>query len=140
VTPAASSPAVATRMRACVGDSLRPEAELAAALRAGGLRFARNARGLPGSPDFVVRGAMVAVFVNGCFWHRCPKHYREPATNAAWWREKMRRNVARDRRAARALRAMGYRVLTVWEHDLRDGGAGAAARVARAAAREASDG
>ncbi len=71
-----------------------------------------------GKPDFVFRPAKVAVFVDGCFWHGCPKHCRMPAGNAAFWRQKLRRNRERDQLVSRTLRRNGWRVLRVWEHEL----------------------
>lgn len=60
----------------------------------------------------------LAVFVDGCFWHSCPKHRTKPANNAAFWRKKLAANKARDRRVTRTLRRMGWRVLRIWEHEL----------------------
>jgi len=71
-----------------------------------------------GKPDFVFRSAKVAVFVDGCFWHGCPKHGTKPKTNAAFWRRKIARNMERDREVFRFLRKKGWRVARVWEHDL----------------------
>jgi len=69
-------------------------------------------------PDFVFPRAKLAVFVDGCFWHGCPRHVTWPKANAAFWREKIEGNLARDRRADRTLRAAGWRVLRIWEHAL----------------------
>lgn len=82
---------------------------------------------LPGHPDCVIFKdgtgwpGGTCVFVHGCFWHRCPKHYREPKSNTAFWRNKVARNVVRHERAKRELRRAGYNVVTVWEHDVRGG-------------------
>ena len=73
-----------------------------------------------GKPDFVFPKLKLAVFVDGCFWHSCPKHRTKPANNAAFWRKKLAANQARDRRVTRALRRMGWRVVRLWEHELRD--------------------
>ncbi len=62
-------------------------------------------------------GARVAVFVDGCFWHRCPEHGVEPRTNASYWQAKLDRNVARDRRNDAALAAAGWLVVRIWEHE-----------------------
>lgn len=70
-------------------------------------------------PDFVFPRLQVAVFVDGCFWHGCPKHATQPKTNRAFWRKKIARNRQRDREVGRALRRMGWRVVRVWEHGLR---------------------
>lgn len=71
-----------------------------------------------GNPDFVFQGHRLAVFVDGCFWHGCPKHATQPASNRAFWKRKLARNKARDRLVARSLRKAGWRVLRVWEHAL----------------------
>lgn len=70
-------------------------------------------------PDFVFRSLRVAVFVDGCFWHGCPKHATWPKNRAAFWRNKIQGNQARDRRVNRALRKRGWTVLRIWEHELR---------------------
>lgn len=69
-------------------------------------------------PDFVFPRLKLAVFVDGCFWHACPRHCRMPAGNRAFWRAKLARNHARDRLVTRTLRKAGWRVLRIWEHDL----------------------
>jgi DNA mismatch endonuclease (patch repair protein) len=74
---------------------------------------------MPGRPDFYFAKLRVAVFIDGCFWHSCPKHLRMPTENVEWWRSKLEANNARDRRIARQLRKRGIRVLRVWEHDLK---------------------
>ena len=76
----------------------------------------RHYRGLPGTPDFVFPAAKLAVFLDGCFWHGCPRCYRKPRTNAEYWGRKVMVNTRRDRRVARELRARGWRVLRIWEH------------------------
>jgi len=94
------------------------ELALRAALRRHGLRY-RVDWPLPGlrqRADVAFVSARVAVFVDGCFWHGCPRHGTWPKANAAWWREKIQANVRRDRRTTRALRAAGWRVLRFWEH------------------------
>jgi DNA mismatch endonuclease, patch repair protein len=69
-------------------------------------------------PDFVFRKSRVTVFVDGCFWHGCPKHATWPANRAAWWRRKIVGNKVRDALVTRTLRRAGWRVLRVWEHEL----------------------
>jgi DNA mismatch endonuclease (patch repair protein) len=71
-----------------------------------------------GKPDFVFRAQKMAVFVDGCFWHGCPKHGTQPKTNAAFWRKKIARNKERDGEVFRFLRKQGWRVMRIWEHDL----------------------
>lgn len=101
-------------------------------------RVPRARRRLPGSPDFIVpappgsRRRGVAVFVDGCFWHACPEHCRIPATNRAYWARKIARNAERDAAADRALRALGWRPIRIWEHSVRESPARCAARIQRA--------
>jgi DNA mismatch endonuclease (patch repair protein) len=71
-----------------------------------------------GKPDFVFPTEKLAVFVDGCFWHGCPKHAVKPKQNAAFWRKKIATNKARDRLVNRTLRRKGWRVLRIWEHEL----------------------
>lgn len=77
---------------------------------------------MEGRPDVFIYPWMgepgVCVFVNGCFWHGCREHFRLPKTNKRFWREKIGRNVERQRESARELRRMGFGVLVVWEHEL----------------------
>ena len=72
-------------------------------------------------PDFVFPKLRLALFVDGCFWHACPLHTTKPRNNAAFWRKKFAANKARDRLVARTLRARGWRVLRIWEHELARG-------------------
>jgi DNA mismatch endonuclease (patch repair protein) len=75
---------------------------------------------LPGAPDFVFARPKVAVFVDGCFWHGCPRCDRPmPQTNAGYWRKKIDLNKERARRVTARLRAQGFQVFRVWEHQLR---------------------
>lgn len=82
-----------------------------------GVAYSANVEGLPGSPDIVDLTSMRAIYVHGCYWHR---HARcaastTPKRNARFWAEKFERNVKRDARKARQLRRLGFRVMTVWE-------------------------
>jgi DNA mismatch endonuclease (patch repair protein) len=71
-----------------------------------------------GKPDFIFAGLRFALFVDGCFWHGCPKHCKMPAGNRVFWKGKFAANKARDRRVNRELRKLGWKVLRIWEHDL----------------------
>ena len=89
-------------------------------LRARGLRFGCHVRSLPGSPDIVFRKHRLAIFVDGDFWHG----WRLPAWEkklSPFWRDKIRANRARDQRNFRRLRADGWKVIRIWQHDLRNG-------------------
>jgi DNA mismatch endonuclease, patch repair protein len=78
----------------------------------------RRNRPVFGKPDFIFPKLKLAVFVDGCFWHGCPKHSNMPANNRAFWQRKLTGNQARDRLVNRELRKQGWRVLRIWEHDL----------------------
>ncbi len=91
------------------------ELRLIALMREHGITgWRRNAR-VFGKPDFVFRRERVAVFVDGCFWHGCPRHATMPANNRAFWKAKLARNAQRDRDVSRTLRKAGWIVLRVWE-------------------------
>ncbi len=95
----------------------RAETEVGRALHALGLRFRKNVRALPGSPDFANRRARWAVFVNGCYWHhhRGCRRATVPKVNREFWIGKFAANRRRDARAVRELRNRGFRVAIVWE-------------------------
>ncbi len=96
------------------------ELKLAAILRAARVTGWRRHQPLAGRPDFVFRRDRLAIFVDGCFWHGCPKHGRNPGSNTWYWAPKLARNKTRDRAVATALRRAGRTVLRFWEHDLQN--------------------
>lgn len=98
----------------------KPELQLRKALFALGLRYRLHSAQLPGCPDLVFQKYKTVVFVHGCFWHwhGC-KRSRIPETNTDYWRKKIARNQARDREHVKALGALGWRVLIVWECTLK---------------------
>jgi DNA mismatch endonuclease (patch repair protein) len=96
----------------------RPEVSLRHTLWRLGFRY-RIHSALPGSPDIVLSRYRMAIFVDGCFWHGCPDHYRAPVANRGFWDAKLVRNVERDARANAVLSSMGWRVVRIWEHDIR---------------------
>lgn len=100
----------------------KPEIALRSALHRRGLRFRKDypirVEGRrPIRPDVVFTRAKVAVFVDGCFWHGCREHQVVPRSNPDYWVPKLRRNVERDRETDAALRAAGWIVVHVWEHE-----------------------
>jgi len=96
------------------------ELKMIALMREHGITGWRRNQKLPGKPDFVFRKERIALFVDGCFWHGCPKpkHAPLPKTRADWWAAKLARNKARDLEVNRHLRKAGWRVFRVWECDL----------------------
>ena len=109
------------RMAAIRGrNNKTTEMVVASLLRRNGVNGWRRHLALPGRPDFAFTHSRIAIFVDGCFWHGCPIHFRSPASNPKFWREKIQSNKRRDRRTSAMLRKEGWRVLRIWEHDLRD--------------------
>jgi DNA mismatch endonuclease, patch repair protein len=97
-----------------------PEVALRSALHRLGLRFRVDARPVPSVPrraDVVLRGDRVAVFLDGCFWHGCPVHFRPPVTNAEYWTAKIAGNRARDSSTDALLRAACWTIVRIWEHE-----------------------
>jgi len=97
----------------------QPELLLRRYLWAKGVRGWRLHKKLPGKPDLYFGPKKVAVFIDGCFWHKCPQCYRAPKTNKKFWNAKIRRNIARDLESDVALREMGVTPLRFWEHEVR---------------------
>ena len=98
----------------------KPEEKVRKYLFSRGLRYRKNVRKLPGCPDIVFKKYHTVVFVNGCFWHHhdCSR-FRWPATNEEYWHKKIDRNVERDRENTRLLEEQGWRVLVIWECQLK---------------------
>ena len=99
-------------------DNKDTELVLAHLFRANRITGWRRHRPIFGRPDFVFSRLKVAVFVDGCFWHGCPKHGSRPKQNRKFWETKIARNRARDRKVTRVLRGKGWRVVRIWEHEL----------------------
>jgi DNA mismatch endonuclease, patch repair protein len=121
--PDVMSQAARSRLMASIrAKDTRPEMRVRSYLHAAGLRFRLHDGRLPGRPDLVLRRYRVAVFVNGCFWHRhhgCLLATR-PASNVAFWSAKFDANVSRDARARSALVELGWTPITIWECEAKD--------------------
>ncbi len=131
-----SEVSLATRhvMQANKSKNTKPELLIRKALREAGLPGYRlHWKKCPGRPDVCYPGRKIAIFVNGCFWHRCPHcNLSMPKSNVAFWEAKFARNKARDKRNLEALVAEGWLVLVVWECALKRGRAASTfARVVR---------
>lgn len=116
-------------MAAIRSNNTGPEVLLRKALWSTGLRFFTSSgwqrltgHKLAGSPDLVFPRARLVVFVDGCFWHGCPVHYTAPDDNREYWSCKLSRNKRRDEIVNAELQATGWKVVRVWEHELRKGG------------------
>lgn len=105
------------------GRDTSPERQLRRLLHRRGLRYRVDVRVDPGirsRADILFPSARVAVFVDGCFWHRCAIHGTSPVSNSEYWQAKLARNVERDRETAHALKTAGWTVVRVWEHERPD--------------------
>jgi DNA mismatch endonuclease, patch repair protein len=118
--PAPSSVGTSSRMRATPQHGTKPERAVRSAVHRRGLRYRVDSRPLPDlrrRADLVFPRVRVAVFVDGCYWHGCPEHVTWPASNADWWRAKIKRNRERDLETDRLLQARGWAVVRAWEHE-----------------------
>lgn len=116
----ASSPAVRRSMQGNRSRDTTPELAVRRAVHAMGLRYRVGTRPIPAlnrRADVVFRRAKVAVFVDGCYWHGCPKHFIPPRSNVSYWDGKIGRNVERDRQTDDLLKAAGWTIVRVWEHE-----------------------
>ena len=82
-------------------------------------RYRKHYSGLDGKPDIAFPARKVAVFIDGCFWHGCPSHSRVPFSNVAYWKNKLKRNQARDKEVNKSLRKEGWVVVRIWEHQIK---------------------
>jgi len=132
--PIPSSVAVSGRMSRQRRRDTRPEVAIRKLLHAMGFRF-RVTLPIPNMPrrtmDIAFTRARVAVFVDGCFWHVCPKHATSPASNSEWWAQKLSKNQARDIATNLHLAELGWEVVRIWEHEDPIEAAGRIAEVVR---------
>jgi DNA mismatch endonuclease (patch repair protein) len=119
--PPASTPATRAVMRANPSKNTSPELHARRLLREAGFPGYRvHWKNAPGTPDIAYPGRRVAIFINGCYWHRCPTCYPTlPKSNQDFWAQKFHDNEVRDRRSAESLSAMGWRRYVVWECQLK---------------------
>ena len=119
--PHPSSPAASAVMRANRSKDTLPEASLRSALHRRGLRFRKSyvirSEQMRVRVDIAFPSRRVAVFLDGCFWHRCPTHGVRPSVNQGYWLPKLQRNVDRDNRVDDFLTTEGWKVIRVWEHE-----------------------
>ena len=118
--PAPKDDATSARMRLVRRSGTAPELALRRALHAAGFRYRVDCEVIPSvrsRADIVFRRARVAIYVDGCFWHGCPRHATSPMSNSTWWKDKLAANVARDLSVTKALIRAGWVVLRFWEHE-----------------------
>lgn len=103
------------------GCNTKPEETVRKYLFSKGFRYRKNDKRLPGKPDIVLPNYKAVIFINGCFWHKhegC-KYFKWPRSNADFWKNKITRNVERDKQVQHELAKAGWKVITVWECELK---------------------
>ena len=117
------SKAERSRIMACVKSKNTKSTELKfiAFLKENGITSWRRNYPLIGKPDFVFPRLKIAVFIDGCFWHGCPNHCRKPSSNKDYWNLKIEKNRARDKKVTTELRLNNWKVIRIWEHELKHG-------------------
>lgn len=106
-------------MQSIKGKNTKPEMIVRSYLFSKGLRYRVNVKKLPGTPDIVLKKWKCVIFVNGCFWHGHQECFILPKSNVDFWKNKIERNINRDRENAISLERMGWRVIVVWECEIR---------------------
>jgi DNA mismatch endonuclease, patch repair protein len=101
------------------GKDTRPEVRLRKLLWSEGIRGYRIHYRLPGKPDIVFTKKKIAIFIDGCFWHKCPVCYQEPETRKDFWIKKIHSNIDRDKNVDEKLKNDGWTVIRIWEHEIR---------------------
>lgn len=117
------------------GKDTGPELLLRRALHGVGARYRIHDGTVPGRPDVSHKGARVAVFVDGCFWHGCPEHYQKPDNNEAFWEEKLAENQRRREEVIEQLRDDGWQIFELWECEVQERPVALAREIAEAIGR-----
>ena len=100
------------------GTKTKPELKVKENVDGRKLRY--QPKGIPERPDFANKTKKVAVFIDGCFWHKCPRCYKPPKSNKKYWKAKVERNTKRDKAVTRKMRKDGWIVLRFWEHQVKE--------------------
>jgi DNA mismatch endonuclease (patch repair protein) len=101
------------------GKDTRPEVRLRKLLWSEGIRGYRIHYRLPGKPDIVFTKKKIVIFIDGCFWHKCPVCFQEPETRKDFWIKKIHSNIDRDKNVDEKLKNDGWTVIRIWEHEIR---------------------
>ncbi|MDI6743781.1 MAG: very short patch repair endonuclease [Thermodesulfovibrionales bacterium] len=102
-------------------DAKSTELNFVSLLKEKGIAGWRRNYPLTGKPDFVFSKFKIAVFIDGCFWHGCPRHCRMPSSNVNYWNNKIEKNKIRDKQITKALKMKGWQVIRIWEHEIKTG-------------------
>ena len=102
------------------GKNTGPELKLRKLLFANGIRGYRIHYNLPGKPDIVFLKRKITIFIDGCFWHKCPVDFQEPETQKEYWMKKIQSNINRDKKVNKQLKCEGWTVIRIWEHEIKN--------------------
>ena len=84
-----------------------------------GYRFSKNVKDLPGKPDIAIKKYKIVIFLDSCFWHKCPEHFKKPKSNLEYWEPKIKRNVERDAEINSYYQQKNWHILRIWEHEVK---------------------
>lgn len=84
-----------------------------------GYRFRKNVKSLPGKPDIAIKKYKIVIFLDSCFWHKCPEHFKKPKSNLEYWEPKIKRNVERDTEINSYYQHKNWHILRIWEHEVK---------------------
>ena len=107
-------------MQAVKGKNTKLENNVMTYLWQHGYRFRKNVKDLEGKPDIAIKKYKTVVFIDSCFWHKCPVHYKAPATNVAFWENKINGNQKRDNQVTEYYKSKKWNIIRIWEHELKD--------------------
>lgn len=97
----------------------RIEKDVTKALWNLGYRFRKNVKTLPGKPDIAIQKYKIVIFLDSCFWHKCPEHFKKPKSNLEYWEPKIRRNIERDAEINQYYKDNNWHILRIWEHEIK---------------------
>ncbi|MDU0329907.1 very short patch repair endonuclease [Paenibacillus sp. 3LSP] len=106
-------------MRAIRSTGSSLESKVTKELWKKGVRFRKNVRKLVGIPDIAIQKYKIVIFIDSCFWHSCPIHGNKPSSNKEYWEKKLQRNVDRDNEVNQYYSKLGWKVLRIWEHEVK---------------------
>lgn len=106
-------------MRAIRYKETKMEVIVSKALWNNGIRFRKNVSGMYGKPDIAIKKYKIVIFLDSCFWHRCPVHFKRPKSNNEYWDKKIERNVLRDKEVNSYYQEHDWHILRVWEHEFK---------------------
>lgn len=118
--PKASSPAVFKTMSGNRGKDTKLELRVRHALWKDGYRYRKNNKRLLGTPDISFPNLKIVVFLDSCYWHGCPTHFKMPKTNTSFWHQKINRNIERDYDISSHYSEEGWILLRFWEHEVKN--------------------